>query len=231
MKRYIHSLATIALFVSTASLNVESAFAVTQGIPLVNGDFELPGPIGTKTLAFDDTGAPIPGIIPGWTFQGPGVSTFGDGIPGDSGVEGGGNPGNEMLLSTLDGKVFQTSAFNVVNVPATQKYRLSFDAHNIFTPTGQCQLTARLYYVDLGGNKQTIGSALATPALAGFVNFAIEFTGGSTALTPAISRPIGVEFDTTSQEFDPRSPRAGRAWTTCYCRSRGPIVETSTETA
>lgn len=201
----VHAFKTASFVLLGVALTwVEStpALAVTQGIALVNGDFELPGPVGVKTIAFDETGAPIPGIIPGWTFEGPGVTTFGDGIPGDSGVEGGGNPGNEMILSTKDGKVFQTSAFNLVSIPATQKYRLTFDAHNIFTPTGECQVTARLYYVDAGGNRQTLGTALATPALTDFVNFAIDIVGGSPALTPALGRPIGVEFDTTSAEFN-----------------------------
>lgn len=208
------NLATLAvLAVSAVIMSALPAAAVTQGIPLTNANFELPGPPGEKVVAFDATGVPIAGIIPGWTFTGgaggtgetnPGVgnSLFGDGVPGDSGTEGGGNPGNELLLSTLDGKVFQTSAFNVVSIPATQKYRLSFDAHNIFAPTGQTQLSARLYYVDLGGNRQTIGSQFDSGALAGFQNYAIEFVGGSAALTPALGRLIGVEFDTTSREFD-----------------------------
>ena len=213
MKRYIDPMAAIALLVLSAAANVESAFAATQGIALTNGDFTLPGPIGTKVVAFDSAGVPIPGIIPGWTFTGgmggagetnPGVgnSLFGDNVPGDSGTEGGGNPGNELLLSTLDGRVFQTSTFNVVSIPATQKYRLTFDAHNVYTPTGQSQLTARLYYVDGGGNKQTLGTALPTPALAGFQNYSIDIVGGNASLTPALGRPIGVEFDTTSREFD-----------------------------
>jgi hypothetical protein len=156
---------------------------------------------------------PIPNIIPGWTFTGgaggvgeelcPGLgcSTFGDGIPGDSGTEGGGNPGNEILLSTLDGRVFQTSGFNIVSIPSTQKYEASFDTHNIFTPTGQGQLTARLYYVDGGGNRQPL-STFATPALGDFQRYTVEIVGGSPALTPALGRPIGIEFDTTSREFD-----------------------------
>lgn len=195
------SIATM-LFVALVTLQSTPVQAATQGIPLTNGTFELPGPVGTKTIAFDNTGAPIPGIIPGWTYEGPGVTLFGDNVPGDSGVEGGGRPGNEMILSTKDGKAYQTSAFNVVSIPTTQKYRLTFDAHNIYTPTGQCQVTARLYYVDGGGNRQTLGTALATPALTDFVNFSIDIAGGSAALTPAIGRLIGVEFDTTSTEFD-----------------------------
>ena len=117
------------------------ASAVTQGIPLTNFDMELPGPTGTKVIAFAgngiDGGGTPNGAIPGWTFTGGaggagetvagiGNETFGhggtdgDGIPnntrwinGDSGTEGGGNPGNEMLLSTLDGKAYQVSSFNI----------------------------------------------------------------------------------------------------------------------
>lgn len=210
---------------------VAPAQAVTQGIALTNGDFSLPGPIGTKTVAFDETGTPFApsapivtlstgeraGGTPGWTFTGgsgiaasgetnvgKGNSTFGGNSPGDSGTEGGGNPGNELLLSTLDGRVYQSSSFNVVSIPATQKYKLSFDAHNIFTPNnGTCHLQARLYYVDAGSNRQTIGSPLVINNLAGFQKYTIEFVGGNAALTPALGRPIGVEFDTVSREFDP----------------------------
>ena len=82
---------------------------------------ELPGPAGTKVTAFDETGAPIPGIIPGWTFVGPGVTPWpGDDDPGDSGTEGGGNPGNQMLLSTHDGKVYQIAPSQHDYQPAGQ---------------------------------------------------------------------------------------------------------------
>src|SRR5262249_16274950 len=123
-------MAAVAAFL-TAGLVARPAAAVTGGIPLTNGDFELPGPFNTKTVAFDSTcttGAIIPGIIPGWTFTGgsgnpatgetnagvgnalfPKGGATPDTMPGDSGTEGGGNPGNELLLSTFDGKVFQTS--------------------------------------------------------------------------------------------------------------------------
>ncbi|MFO0788458.1 MAG: PEP-CTERM sorting domain-containing protein [Pirellulales bacterium] len=196
----------------------QPALAVTQGISLTNGDFELPGPVGTKTIAFDSTGAPL-NNIPGWTFPGPGVEDFGhtnhaggDAL-GDSGTEGGGNPGNEMLLSTFDGVSYQTSTFNVVSIPATQKYLLTFDAHNIYTPLNdgaptfslpQTQLTARLYYLAANGTtRTTIGSPLVIDNVDAFANHSIEFVGGSAALTPALGRPIGVEFDVTSNLYNP----------------------------
>ncbi len=191
-----------ALAIVAVLLSAVPALAVTQGIPLTNTRFELPGPTGTKVVAFDAAGVPIPGIIPGWTFVGPGVEVFGDTVPGDSGTEGGGNPGNEMILSTQDGVAYQTSAFNVVSIPATQQYRLSFDAHNIFTIGGMCQLTARLYY-DNAGTRTTIGTPLVITDLGGFVNYQITIPGGSAALTPALGFPIGVEFDTTSTELNP----------------------------
>lgn len=217
----------------------ERAAAVTQAIPLINGDFELPGPAGTKVVAFGETGVPFPptpvtppaalssgqlaGSIPGWTFTGgdggageeacPGLgcTTFGDGLPGDSGTEGkgGGLPGNDLLLSTLDGKVYQTSSFSLpaTPLPATQKLVLSFEAAEVFTPTGEAQLTAWLYYVTTGGVRQTIGSPLvigsAETPFQGRADYSLEFVGGSAALTPALGRPIGVSFDTTSREFDP----------------------------
>jgi hypothetical protein len=199
---------------------VASASAVTQGIPLVNGGFELPGPAGTKTVAFDNTGVPIPGIIPGWTFTGGdggvgeacpgsglGCELFGDSVPGDSGTEGkpSGFVGNELILSTVDGKVFQTSSFSLpaAPLPATQKVLLTFDVHNIYTPTGQAQLTAWLYYINGSGNRVPIGTPSTFGPLAGYQDAVIEFVGGSAALTPALGRPIGVAFDTTSREFDP----------------------------
>lgn len=218
MNRYIGPLATITLSVVTATMNAPSAFATTQGIALTNGDFELPGPVGAKTIAFDSTGAPL-NNIPGWTFPGPGVEDFGhtdhangDAL-GDSGTEGGGNPGNEMILSTFDGVAYQTSAFNVASIPATQKYQLSFDAHNIFTvlnagaPTftaPQTELTARLYFLAANGTtRTTIGSPLVIDNVDAFANHTIDLVGGSAALAPALGRPIGVEFDVTSNTFNP----------------------------
>ena len=198
--------------------------AATGGIPLTNGDFELPGPVGTKTVAFDNTGAVIPGIIPGWTFTGgsgnaatgevssiagePNVG-FGhalsstiDTAPGDSGDEGGGHPGNELLLSSFDGKVYQTSATNITNIPSTQAYRLSFDAHDIFTPgygsplTSPSQLTARIYY---GASRTTLLSQ--TINLTGnATNYVMTIPGGSASLAAAVGQPIGVEFDDTAYE-------------------------------
>ncbi len=211
-------LSLMAAGVLAALLVTQPATATTQGIPLTNGDFELPGPVGTKTIAFDSTGAPL-NNIPGWTFPGPGVEDFGhtdhaggDAL-GDSGTEGGGNPGNEMLLSMKDGVAYQTSAFNVVTIPATQKYRLSFDAHNIFTVLAdghpdfdvtQNQLTARLYFLAANGTtRTTIGSPLVISGLDAFANYTIDVVGGSASLTPALGRPIGVEFDTTSDLFNP----------------------------
>jgi hypothetical protein len=188
-----------------------------MGIPLINGDMELPGPVDFKTVAFygeddvEEPGEPIPGIIPGWTFVGPGVEDFGDEIPGDSGVEGGGNPGNEMILSTLDGVVYQTSAHAVTSILATEAYRLSFDAHDIFTiyedgaeiEEPQTQLTVRLYYLD-GMTRTTIGSPLVLSNLTpDHTNFSLSFAGGSSELTPALTKLIGVEFDTTSVEASP----------------------------
>jgi hypothetical protein len=211
MRSVMRGRAVIAAF--AILLSAVPAFAVTQGIPLTNRRFELPGPTGTKVLAFDTSGVPIAGVIPGWVFEGPGAETFGDNVPGDSGTEGGGNPGNELLLSTLDGIVYQSTAVNVIAAtPATQAYRLSFDAHDIFTidasnngfPTSQAQLTARMYYVALDGiTRNTIGTPLVVSALPGaWTNYSLVVPGGP-ALAAANGRPIGVEFDTTSIEFNP----------------------------
>lgn len=206
------SLTPMLTAVAIIAVLTPQALAVTQGIPLINGGFELPGPANEKFVAFNDDGSPNGGV-PGWTFPGPGLENFGhEATFGDSGTEGGGNPGNEMLLSMLDGIAYQTSAFNVVSIPATQKYRLSFDAHDVFTidadnaqfPTSQNQLTARLYYLAADNvTRTTIGSPLVISGLSTLQNYSIEFVGGAAALTPAIGRKIGVEFDVTSSTFNP----------------------------
>ena len=224
-------LLAIVVACCTVIVAAPPAQAAVQAIPLVNGDFELPGPPGVKVLAFNATGDPIADVIPGWTFTGgsgiastgetvagKGNTLFGDNVPGDSGTEGGGSPGNDLLLSTLDGKVFQTSAGTITGASITtnQKLRLSLDARNIFTPIGAAQLTARLYYVDAGSVKQTIGSPLVLSALPGTAtNYSLEFLGNDPAqmamLTPALNRPIGVEFDTTSFESD-MTPNHLESW-------------------
>ncbi|TWT37638.1 PEP-CTERM motif protein [Posidoniimonas corsicana] len=202
-----------ALLMPLIALGTTDSLAVTQGIPLVNGEFELPGPEGEKTIAFDEAGVPN-GAIPGWTFPGPGVEDFGhEDQLGDSGTEGGGSPGNAMILSTLDGVAYQTSQFSVVGVPATQRYSLSFDASDIFTidennstfPESQNQFQARLYYLAGDGvTRTTIGAPLVIDGLPGEVTrYTLDFVGGAAALTPALGRPIGVEFDVTSDVFNP----------------------------
>lgn len=206
------SLTPMLTAIAIAALVTPQAMAVTQGIPLTNSDFELPGPANQKFIAFNDDGSPNGGI-PGWTFPGPGLENFGHETTfGDSGTEGGGNPGNEMLLSMLDGIAYQTSAFNVVSIPATQKYRLSFDAQDVFTidaenvafETSQNQLTARVYYLAPDNvTRTTIGAPLVISGLAERQSYSIEFVGGAAALTPALGRPIGVEFDVTSNIYNP----------------------------
>ncbi|WP_197525607.1 PEP-CTERM sorting domain-containing protein [Pseudobythopirellula maris] len=187
-----------------------SALAVTQGISLTNGDFELPGPAGEKTIAFNEDGTPND-AIPGWTFPGPGVENYGhENQLGDSGTEGAGNPGNEMILSTLDGIAYQTSAFNATSIPATQQYRLSFDAHTIFEivdgefEDNQTQLEARLYYLEADNTtRTTIDDLVISNLPSEFNEYSIDIVGGSSLLTPALGRPLGVEFDVTSVEFNP----------------------------
>jgi hypothetical protein len=241
-------LATALASTLAVLLTTLPATATTQGIPLTNGDFSLPGPFGTKVVAFGEDGTPfaptdpvvelssgqLAGGIPGWTFTGGSGDTakgepvagkgnanpddFGDGLPGDSGTEGvgAGLEDNEIILSTRDGKALQTSSFNVANISANEKYQIAFDARNIFTfGTSETvmnisyprnQLTARLYYVDGSSVKQTITTQVLND-LGGIRRSLIEFHGNNPAemalLTPAMGRPIGIEFDTTSFEFDP----------------------------
>jgi hypothetical protein len=115
-----------------------------------------------------------------------------------------------MILSALDGLAYQAaSAFTISQVPATQQYRLSFDAHDIFTidasdqqfPTSQCQLTVRLFF---GPSRTTLGTPLVISALPGATNnYTLTIPGGSPALTTAAGQSIGVEFDTTSNDANP----------------------------
>jgi hypothetical protein len=236
----------IAVLAGIAAVMVAAApvSATTQAIPLTNGDFTLPGPLGSKVVAFGEDGTPFAptdpvitlssgqdaGGIPGWTFTGgtnipgngetPGKGAanppdLGDQLPGDSGTEGvgGGLADNEMILSTFDGKAFQTSSFNVQSITANQKYQIAFDAHNIFTRGTtidmigpMAQLTARVYYVDGSSVKQTLATRVLND-VEGEQRPLIEFHGNVPAemalLTPAMGRPIGIEFDTTSFESDP----------------------------
>ncbi len=218
MARQFGWYAAALLAICATATMVTPARATTQGISLTNYDFELPGPVDTKTIAFDETGAPLDNI-PGWTFPGPGVEDYGhedhaggDAL-GDSGTEGGGNPGNEMILSTFDGVAYQTTSFSVENVPSTQAYRLTFDAHNIYTVLNdghpdyddpQTQLTARLYFLQSNGTtRTTIGSPLVIDNVDQVENYSLDILGGSGDLTPALGRPLGVEFDVTSDVYNP----------------------------
>ena len=76
MSRRVVFLALVAIGIVIVGSTAQPAAAATGGIPITNFDMELPGPPGSKVIAFDETGAPIPGIIPGWTFVGPGVSLW-----------------------------------------------------------------------------------------------------------------------------------------------------------
>jgi hypothetical protein len=216
MTRRFASLTAISAFTILAS----PAFAVTQGITLVNRGFN--DPVTAKTVAFDVDGNPIPGLFPGWTFSGPGVETIFNPTTtdpetmeevfdyvGDSSFEDEGNPGGKLTLSTLDGTVFQTSGFNhPASIPSTQAYRLSFDAADVFTINvdnteqfqDRAQLTASLYY-EVSGVRNTIASQ-DFPLSGGFTNYVLSVPGDSSALSAAIGNPIGVEFDTTSIEFN-----------------------------
>ena len=208
-----------AVGVCVALTSARPASATTGGIDLVNRDFNLPG--GGKVVPFDVDGAFVPGLIPGWIFEGPGTEVRFNGIDpgtmlpfikGDSSTEPGGGfgltAGNHLTLSTLDGKVYQTSAVNVSNIPATQAYRLTFEAFDAFTiddadPPVQipdrAQLTARLYYDSAGTRVEIIDQAI--DLLPGTNKYTLQIAGGSPALGgAALGKPIGVEFDTTSIE-------------------------------
>jgi hypothetical protein len=207
MSRRVLYLASIAIGIVTALIAARPAPAATGGLPITNFDMELPGPSGTKVIAFDATGAPT-GVIPGWTFTGPGTTLWGDSVPGDSGTEGGGSPGNALLLNTHDGKVYQTVPGHTINNPmANQQYRVSFDAWEIFSTYSDpntalangFRLTSRLYYGAYPGTtlmtQQVLGGTGAT-------NYEFLIPQNSPLLTPAVlGQSLGIEFDTTSVEY------------------------------
>jgi hypothetical protein len=200
----------------------QQAAAVTGGIPLTNFDMELPGPLGTKTVAFEDDGTPIPGIIPGWTFTGGaggigevnglGNEDFGDDDSlGDSGTEGSGftEHGQEMLLSTNDGRAYQIAAGHVIANPAVnQQYKIGFDAVNIFTINAGAnpgfQLTARVFAGAYPGTTLKTFNAVSTEGVSGFEHYEILIPRNDPSLTAGvIGQSLGIAFDTTSREFNP----------------------------
>jgi hypothetical protein len=207
MSRRVLFLASITLGIVTALLAARPAVAATGGVPITNFDMELPGPTGTKVIAFDATGAPN-GAIPGWTFTGPGTTLWGDNVPGDSGTEGGGSPGNALVLNTHDGKVYQTvPSHTITNPMANQQYRVSFDAWEIFSTysdpntalTNGFRLTSRLYY---GAYPGTTLMTQQVPGGTGSTNYEFLLPHNSPLLTPAVlGQSLGIEFDTTSVEY------------------------------
>jgi hypothetical protein len=209
MSRRFVFLALIASGIITVASAARPAAAATGGLPIVNFDMELPGPPNTKAVAFDATGVPIPGAIPGWTFTGPGTTLWGDDEPGDSGTEGGGVPGNAMLLNTNDGKVYQTvPSHTIINPPANQQYRISFNASGIFTTYVEgsdanladgFRLTSRLYYGAFPGTtlmtQQILGGAASD-------DYQFLIPHNSPLLTAGVlGQSLGIEFDTTSVEY------------------------------
>lgn len=198
------------------------ATAVTGGLTITNFDMELPGPLGTKTVAFEDNGTPIPGIIPGWTFTGGaggigevnglGNEDFGDDDTlGDSGTEGSGftDHGQEMLLSTNDGRAYQIAAGHVIANPAVnQQYKIGFDAVNIFTINSGAnpgfQLTARVFAGAYPGTTLKSFNAVPTEGVIGFEHYEILIPRNDPSLTAGvIGQSLGIEFDVTSREFNP----------------------------
>ena len=100
MPGYVVAMAGVAAVLLTSL----SASATTKAIPLVNGDFSLPGPFGSKVVAFAADGTPFAptdpvitlpvvrpdttvgqaaGGIPGWTFTGgSGIAATGELVAG-----------------------------------------------------------------------------------------------------------------------------------------------------
>jgi hypothetical protein len=205
-----------AIVIGSALVTTQSANAAPQGALLVNYDFEDPGPPDVKAFAFDETGAVVAGAIPGWTFTGPGTETFGHPERmGDSGTEGGGNPGNEMLLSMNDGKAYQVASnFTIQSIPATQVYKFALDAHDIFTIDASnqgladsAQLTARFFYGPWASNQTLMTQVINLTG--DHVRYEFTIPHNSALLTPALGQTLGVEFTTTSQN---RNPLVAKSW-------------------
>jgi hypothetical protein len=209
MSRRVVIVASVAIGIVTALIAGRPAAAATGGLPITNFDMELPGPANSKVLAFDNTGAPIPGVIPGWTFVGPGVSLWTDNVPGDSGTEGGGVPGNAMLLNTHDGKVYQTvPGHTLINPMVNQQYRVSFNAWEIFStytdPNAELangfRLTSRLYSGAYPGTTLMTQNVLGgTGQDDSYYEFLIP--RDSAVLTGKLGQSLGIEFDVTSVEY------------------------------
>ncbi|WP_146590946.1 dockerin type I domain-containing protein [Posidoniimonas polymericola] len=213
--------APLMAFALLATLVVTTpALAVTGGIALTNFDMELPGPAGEKTLAFETDGTPIPGVIPGWIFVGGaggigevaglGNEDFNDDVIGDSGTEGSGfaGHGQEMLLSTNDGRVYQiASGHSIANPSANQQYKIGFDVVDIFTIDANnagvemgFELTARVF---AGAYPGTTLKSLAASPTDGFERFEILIPRNDASLTAGVlGQSLGIEFDTTSREFN-----------------------------
>ncbi len=114
-----------------------------------------------------------------------------------------------MLLNTNDGKVYQTvPSHTIVNPPANQQYRISFDASGIFTTYVEgsdanladgFRLTSRLYYGAYPG------TTLMTQQILGGVesdDYEFLIPHNSPLLTAGVlGQSLGIEFDTTSVEY------------------------------
>jgi hypothetical protein len=216
MSRRLGSFIVSALAVGAALASAQPTAAAPQGALLVNYDFEDPGPPEAKAFAFDLAGVPIAGVIPGWTFTGPGTENFGHPERlGDSGTEGGGNPGNEMLLSMNDGKAYQVASnFTIQSIPSTQIYKFALDAHDIFTTNAalqgipdSAQLTARFFYGPWASNQTLMTQVINLTGTHTRYEFTIPHN--SALLTPALGQTLGVEFTTTSAA---RNPLAAKSW-------------------
>jgi hypothetical protein len=209
-----------AFTIIAAMVFARPAAAVTGGIPLVNFDFELPGPPGVKTVAFEEDGTPIPGIIPGWTFTGgmggvgecPGIGCedFNEGVLGDSGTEGSAfaGHGQEMLLSTNDGRAYQIAAgHTIINPTVDQQYKIGFDVVDVFTiNAGEdpgFQLTARVFAGAYPGTTLKTLDAVPAEGVLGFQHFEVLIPRNDPVLTGGVlGQSLGIEFDTTSREIN-----------------------------
>lgn len=162
--------------------------AFGQAVPLVNPGFEQPA-TGKIATGFDGASD-----VPGWSNAG---TTY-----TDSGVEMGGRDGGwRAFLRSSDDGISQVSPHTAA---ADDRLTLNYWASNTWQSTS---MTAGLFYVDAGGQRQDLTTGVATigtgTGSGSFAEYTLTYDilGGS----PAIGRPIGVFFDNTSSN-------TGDAW-------------------
>jgi hypothetical protein len=169
----------IAALFGTAALSLP---ALGQSVTLENPGFELPAS-GKIATGFDTPTADVPG----WSNAGT--------VYSDSGVEGFGHNSDwrAFLRSTDDAVVQATSHI----AAADERLTLTYWASSTWQST---EVTAGLFYLDAGGQRQTLATGVATVGTGvgdtPFAQYTLSYD--VPAGSAAIGRPVGVLFDNTS---------------------------------